>query len=266
MSFYDTDSKFIKTNRTSKFYKLWSYESKLSSLLSKDDTQSSRVAALKNTSFLSSALKERTLSSSIKENHWALFDKCYSIDTDISNSNNDISSWKLWESSVESLSKGEEEILQVQTQILTQACQADTSLAKEVFTNNFLSLIHKSDFEFGYSTPVDEYVDKALKDYGTFARDWISEIFLKYYSNVSVITGILRVISHINYNLMRPQGMLMATSVLRHENLEVVECGIRCFENWEDPEHKDILKSIHFEQEWLNNYAQEVIKDLESLA
>lgn len=261
MSLYNTDSKAIKTSRISKFYKLWSYESKLSSLFSKNETLLSRVAA----SSLSDVLKERTLSSSSKENHWSLFENCYSIDTDLSNSMNNISLWNLCDSTVESISKGEEEVLQVQTQILTQACQADTSLAKDVFVSNFLRLIYQSDFEYGYITPADEYVENALKDYGVFAMDWISEIFHFNYSQDTVIIGLMKVLSHLDHNLVSSQGMIMATAALRHKNLEVVECGIRCFENWEDPKNAEILKSITFEQQWLNRYSQDVIKDLESL-
>ncbi len=263
MNLYDTDIKSINTNNISKLLKLWSSDSKLSSLVSKNEALLSRATALKDNSFISSALKERSISSS-DTHSWSIFEKCYSIDTDIYNYKKDIS-WKDRESSVESISKSEEEVLQVQTQILTQACQADTSLAKDVFVSNFLRLIYQSDFEYGYITPADEYVENALKDYGTFAMDWISEIFHSNYSQHAVIVGLMKVLSHLDHNLVSSQGMIMATAALRHKNLEVVECSIRCFENWEDPKNADILKSITFEQEWLNKYSKDVIKDLESL-
>lgn len=159
----------------------------------------------------------------------------------------------------------EQEALQSQTQILTSSCQADTQLAKEIFVKNFIQLLRESEFEFGYTTPADDYLKHAIVNYGTFAREWINHIFVSRFSDSSIIIAILRVISHFEYNQMIPQGMTMATSAMVHKDIEVKECGIRCFENWEAPENIDILKSVNISEEWLNEYLQDVIRDLECI-
>jgi len=159
----------------------------------------------------------------------------------------------------------DQEILQSQTETLAKACQADTSRAKEKFTNSFLQMLHGVEFEFGYKTPVDDYIKDALRRYETFAREWLNEIFLQNFERPQILSAILRVISHIDYSLMYPQGVTIAIAATRHADIEVQECGVRCFENWESPESLPILRSLTFPEHWLNSYLLDVITDLEEL-
>lgn len=159
----------------------------------------------------------------------------------------------------------EQEVLRSQTELLARACQAKTSRAKEEFVNNFLQLLHNIEFEFGYKTPADDYVEDALDRYGPFAREWLNELFLQNLEDSQVLSAILRVIAHFDYSQMYPQGTTMAIAATRHDNVEVQECGVRCFENWESPEAIVMLKSLKFTESWLNDYLQNVIMDIESL-
>lgn len=155
--------------------------------------------------------------------------------------------------------------LKNQTETLADACKADTERLKNNFVQNLLQLLHNVEFEFGYETPADKYVREALSKYGTFVREWINDVFLQSFDDPQTLSAILRVLSHFEYSQMYPQGMTIAIAATRHEDAEVQECGIRCFENWEAKDSIPILKNILFSESWLNDYLEDVIADLEGL-
>lgn len=157
------------------------------------------------------------------------------------------------------------ESLGSETTILAEACKLQDK-PREEFISRFLQLIRTSEFEFGFSTPADEYVREALDTYGTFAREWISELFHRSFDDPFVLSSILRVIAHFDYSQMYPQGMLMAAACVAHTDTDVRECCVRCFESWKAPKTLNILQNISFSQDWLNDYLAGVIKDLEGLA
>lgn len=148
---------------------------------------------------------------------------------------------------------------------LKEACKLAEGEPRLEFTNRFTQLIQEADFEFGFSTPADEYVRKALDSYGTFAREWINELFLENFNDPFVTCAILRVIAHLEYEQMYPQGMTMAAGVSAHVDAGVRECGVRCFENWENPDALKILQKLSYSEDWLNDYLQRVISDLKGL-
>ena len=57
----------------------------------------------------------------------------------------------------------------------------------------------------------------------------------------------------------------MAVAATRHCNIEVQDCGIRCFENWESPANLPLLKNLTFTETWLSDYLSNVIRDLEGV-
>ncbi len=166
---------------------------------------------------------------------------------------------------LECFSTSEENILEGQTQTIAEVCRLAEDHLRYGFINKFLQLIHDTEFEFGFSTPVDDFVRDALEKYGPFAREWINNLFIQYFENTTILSGILRVIAHFDYHQMYPQGMTMATAATTHIDAEVRECGVRCFENWADPESLIILRNLSFSEDWLNEYLAEVISDLEDL-
>lgn len=157
------------------------------------------------------------------------------------------------------------ESLDSQTETISEACRIAQDNIRHYFINKFLHLIRESDFEFGFSSPAEEYVGDALNRYGSFAREWINELFLQKFNDPSVISSILRVIAHFDYQQIYPNGVTMAVCAASHVNAEVRECGIRCFENWEAPENLIVLKSLSYSEEWLKNYLVGVIDGLESI-
>ena len=80
---------------------------------------------------------------------------------------------------------------------------------------------------------------------------------------INNLIGILHTISHIDYLSIYPLGVAMAVSALNHKNQEVAEFGIKCFENWNHPDGIQKLNNVNYASEWLRDYANSVIEDLQ---
>ncbi len=140
-----------------------------------------------------------------------------------------------------------------------------TILYRQKFRNNLILKIKNAIFEYGFKNEVDEFMSEMLSNYGAFSKQWLEELFLEKFDSPDILCGILRTIGNFDYDTMCPHGMTMASASFSHQNLEVIECGIRCFENWENPEALKILYNLSISEEWLNNYLKDVINCLEEI-
>ena len=130
------------------------------------------------------------------------------------------------------------------------------------FSAKLLKLLREQDFEYGVDTPADELVRKTFAENQSIAKEWLNQLFVENYDDQTVIMGILRVLSHFEYQEIAPQGPTMALAALSNVSAEVRECGIRAFENWSTLESLEVLKNVTCEEEWLNDYLQQVIAEL----
>jgi len=134
---------------------------------------------------------------------------------------------------------------------------------RKEFSSNLFKCLKEQDFEYGVDTPADELVRKMLAKNESVTKEWLNELFVENFSDQVVIIGLLRVISHFYYQEVSPQGPTMALAALSNANAEVRECGIRAFENWSNMESLKVLKNIKCDEQWLNDYLQQVITDIE---
>lgn len=135
--------------------------------------------------------------------------------------------------------------------------------AKKVFVDKIIKLIKEGDFEFGYENKIDEFVDTHIKKNGSLTKEWLNDIYLKNYSNKTILLGILRIFSRMDLKYANPQGPTMALGVLSNSDSEIVEMGIRAFENWSSYGHIKVLKQLQLPEGWLNEYLISVVKNLE---
>ena len=89
---------------------------------------------------------------------------------------------------------------------------------------------------------------------------------LKYTEGIKVnnLVGILHIISHIDFKA--PTGLIahmISSNSLRHPNIEVEEYAIKCYENWDSEVGLDELKKVSFKKKWIQEYADQVIMDIE---
>ncbi len=70
--------------------------------------------------------------------------------------------------------------------------------------------------------------------------------------------NIIVVLSQIPYQYLGSWACMVAIAATRNKYQDVVEVGIRCFENWENREACSFLSQCSFSETWLQEYANEV--------
>ncbi len=68
----------------------------------------------------------------------------------------------------------------------------------------------------------------------------------------------LVVLSELPYIELGDWADTLAVAATRSQFMDVVEMGVRCFENWENIEACEFLKNCKFEEKWLQEYADQV--------
>lgn len=134
---------------------------------------------------------------------------------------------------------------------------------KSQFTPKLLNLILESDFEYGIESEVDVFIRNQMKENSLATKSWLNDIFVENFSNPVILVGILRIISRLSYYEVFPEGQIMATAALSHNDVEVKECGVRAFENWGSLDSIRILENLHVSPPWLQEYIDQVIKDFQ---
>lgn len=138
-----------------------------------------------------------------------------------------------------------------------------SSESNQILKDNFITMLKEDNFEFGYSSKSEKFIEDRIKEQSTDTKSWLQQIFIENFGDVIVSTGILHIISHLDYDIVAPEGPIMAVAALSHKDVQVRECGIRAFENWGDKESLEVLKNLRCEEKWLQKYVDQIIKDLE---
>ncbi|MCM3611680.1 hypothetical protein M4S82_10490 [Planococcus sp. MERTA32b] len=132
----------------------------------------------------------------------------------------------------------------------------------KVVTENFLNMIRNDIFEAGYSSSSEDFFKSMLKDDPSNTKKWLNSVYLRNFYDVKVLVGILHIISHIDYEVVFPEGQTMAVAALMHQDIEVREYALKAFENWGHAESLSILRNIKCEENWLQDYLNDIISDL----
>ncbi len=130
------------------------------------------------------------------------------------------------------------------------------------FSSRVVSLTRECVFEFGIENELDSFLRESLARNAMATQEWLNELFLRYFGDVSVAVGILRAIAHLEYDLIYPAGPTMAVAALSHQDVEARECGIRAFENWESPDSLIVLEAARCDERWLQEYLEQVVAGL----
>jgi hypothetical protein len=133
---------------------------------------------------------------------------------------------------------------------------------KQGFLKRLLLLFETTDFEYGIRNEADIFVENFISLNPTQTKEWLEDFFVKYFSKAAILTKLLRTIARIDYQDICPQGTLIATAALKHEDIEVRECGIRAFESWGSLESLEVLGHLRVSEKWLQDYVDEVVRYL----
>lgn len=128
------------------------------------------------------------------------------------------------------------------------------------------SYFETEDFESGLVYPSEKHFRKLIEKDRYQALNILSKLFMDNYSldgrKICNLVGTLHLISHLSYEEVYPIGQMIAISALSHQSKMVSEYGIKCFENWGHIDGVEKLQAVAFSSKWLNDYAQQVINDL----
>ena len=133
---------------------------------------------------------------------------------------------------------------------------------KQGFIKQLLLLFETIDFEYGIRNEADNFIEPFMSLSPTQTKEWLEDLFVKYFSKAAILTKLLRTIARIDYQDICPQGTIIATAALKHEDIEVRECGIRAFESWGSLESLEVLGHLRVSEKWLQDYIDEVVRYL----
>lgn len=129
----------------------------------------------------------------------------------------------------------------------------------------FLALIKTEDFEFGKKNESVLLIEEQLKINSVATQNWFNKLYIKNFSNnEKTLIGLLRVVESLDQQALHPTAETMAIAALSHKNDEIKELGIRIFENWGSINSYELLKNLKVGPQWLQDYINQVIKDIEA--
>ena len=133
---------------------------------------------------------------------------------------------------------------------------------KNKIKKQFLKVLEKDEIEFGKTSLCEEFIIESMHESASLTKEAINDLYIESVGHVKTLTAILIAIAHIDYEIISPNGQLMAMAAFSHSNLEVRECAVRAFEYWGNIESLKILEQTNLEPKWLQNYLEEVTEDL----
>lgn len=129
----------------------------------------------------------------------------------------------------------------------------------------FLRTLEFDTLEIGMNSKCEEFIRESLEVDPLHTKEALNKLFLKNINNDKVVLSILHTISHIDYDLIYPEGQTMALACFSNKDLEIREYAIRAFENWACSSSLDILESQRVSPAWLDDYRKEVIEDIKGI-
>ncbi|MGH0593348.1 hypothetical protein ACQVPY_13755 [Bacillus pretiosus] len=142
-----------------------------------------------------------------------------------------------------------------------QKISREEYLKKEA--NQFFSILRNDYVEAGYYSSSELYLKSKLQEEPMVVKSLLNTFFYENLSSPEMLVKLLHIISDIDYDIMKPEGPIIAMAAATHNSDEVNEYAIRVFEKWANTESLTVLKNMRFHEEWLQEYANEVITDLE---
>lgn len=142
------------------------------------------------------------------------------------------------------------------------------SLIDEYY-NVFLNVMKYEELEEGYLSKSEVLYKEIAKKYGyVLASNFINAIY-KYgiqNNDLKILLSILKIISNISNKNEIDNFSIIAISLLRFNNAEIIDEAISCFEKWGRKSDAELLKNFEEpSQKWLAEYYRETISYLEGL-
>lgn len=134
---------------------------------------------------------------------------------------------------------------------------------QQAFAKQLVNCIKDQHFEYGVYSNADSMVENEFKKNLLVTKNTLNRLFTENFETPEILIGILQIVSRLPMNKIIPEGYTMATAAISHQNIEVQECAVRCFENWTSSISISILKNVSVKLDWLQDYIDTVINNIE---
>lgn len=147
-------------------------------------------------------------------------------------------------------------------------CHEDSSIIKdakriiiEQYKVEIISTIRNDTFEDGSCSQSELFMAEQFKpETSQYIRTALNELYIHFYSNSHIITGILIMAGSISYDLVFPEGPTMALGLLQHYDYQVRDRAIQAFERWNCKKGLVVLESLRCDKKWMQRYVDKVIE------
>ena len=136
---------------------------------------------------------------------------------------------------------------------------------KNAVIHKFKTSIVSEDLEFGLIGNTTVEMKKFLLINADYTINALSQFAIDNFDNINIVYSVLHTFAHLEYDLIKPGGITFALAASQHQNIEIQDFSIQCFDMWENKDSLGYLKIITIKTPWLNNYLQEVIENIESI-
>ena len=132
------------------------------------------------------------------------------------------------------------------------------------YKSDILNVIRNDFFEAGFVSQSEQYIlNNANENSVEYIREASNELYLEFYNDSHVLTGLLIMMGTLDYEAAEPQGQTMALGALQHEDISVRDRAIQAFERWNSKKGLSVLRALHCDRAWLQRYVDKVIAYLE---
>lgn len=125
-------------------------------------------------------------------------------------------------------------------------------------------MIQNDEFVDGEISQSEAFIrDLCVKDELDYVTDALMELYSVNLSNPHMLEGILLMVSSVPFEMVAPDGQVMAMGLLSNRNLSVRDRAIQCFERWNSKKGLVYLKNLDCHPKWLQKYVDKVIMYIE---
>lgn len=132
-----------------------------------------------------------------------------------------------------------------------------------IFEKKILKIINSDYYESGLISNIEKFMrTDCNSDNLPFIIEAAQQVLRKNLTNEHVVEGILTLLSTRSYEEMEPQGTFMCLSLLSNINYNIRDKAVQTYEKWNSKKGINDLLSVHFQEEWLQDYINKVIENL----
>lgn len=128
----------------------------------------------------------------------------------------------------------------------------------------FEMLIKEEDIVAGYVSKSQSWLEEQLLENPSI-KQIILELNRSFFDSPHNLSKLIEVVSSIDYNLLTPYNHCLIQASISHQDIEIQEACIASYEKWEDKENLKFLRHTSFSNDFVKNYADEVIRYLEEI-